>query len=227
MGKALHASLNHAGVPVEGLYGKGELEHLDPASVGVVLLAVPDGVISEVSTRIPSGLVVGHLSGATPLAVLKPHESFVLHPLLSVTGEGDRFTGAYATVSATSDRASRVATELCGRLGLTALTLNEADRAAYHAAASIASNFLITVEAFAEELAALTGTPREALVPLMQASVNNWAVLGARRALTGPIVRGDQATVARQRAAVAEHLPERLELFDALVTATEQLAGRP
>src|SRR3954447_15961616 len=75
------------------------------------------------------------------------------------------------------------------------------DRAAYHAAAAIAANFLTTIEGAAERLAATAAVPREALVPLVRAAVDNWAALGARAALTGPIVRGDEAVVDRQRAA--------------------------
>ena len=66
-------------------------------------------------------------------------------------------------------------------------------------------------------------------MPLVRATVENWARLGPERALTGPVARGDEATVARQRAAVADAAPELIELFDALVTATRALAaeGQP
>ena len=100
----------------------------------------------------------------------------------------------------------------------------EADRPAYHAAASIASNFLITLEAAAERVGAAVGLEREQLVPLVRATVENWARLGPERALTGPVARGDELTVARQRAGVAETAPELLALFDALVSATRELA---
>ena len=75
------------------------------------------------------------------------------------------------------------------------------DRAAYHAAASIAANFLVTLEGQAERLAATAGVPRELLVPLARAALENWAANGAEQALTGPVARGDEATIARQRAA--------------------------
>jgi predicted short-subunit dehydrogenase-like oxidoreductase (DUF2520 family) len=107
---------------------------------------------------------------------------------------------------------------------MSAVELDDRDRAAYHAAASIASNFLVTVEAAAERLAATAGVERELLVPLVRATVENWARLGPQRALTGPVARGDEATVARQRAAVAERTPELLTLFDALVDTTRALA---
>jgi predicted short-subunit dehydrogenase-like oxidoreductase (DUF2520 family) len=99
------------------------------------------------------------------------------------------------------------------------------NRAAYHAAASIASNFLITLEAAAERLASEVGVERRLLVPLVRATVENWAALGPENALTGPVARGDVETVARQREAIAEHTPDLLPLFDALVEATQALAG--
>ena len=98
------------------------------------------------------------------------------------------------------------------------------DRGVYHAAASMASNYLVTIEGAAERLGAVAGIDRDLLVPLVRAAVENWARLGARRALTGPIARGDAATAARQRAAVAALAPELLGLWDALAGATATLA---
>jgi predicted short-subunit dehydrogenase-like oxidoreductase (DUF2520 family) len=107
---------------------------------------------------------------------------------------------------------------------MTAFEIADDDRAAYHAAASIASNYLVALEDTAERLLATTGAPRSALVPLVRATVENWAREGAG-ALTGPIARGDEETVARQRAAVAERAPELLELFDALTNSTRELVA--
>ena len=105
---------------------------------------------------------------------------------------------------------------------MTAVEVADSDRVAYHAAASIASNFLITLEGAAERLAASAGVERGLLVPLVRATVENWAGLGAQRALTGPVARGDEATVAAQRAAVAQRAPDLLPLFDAMVDATRR-----
>ncbi len=88
----------------------------------------------------------------------------------------------------------------------------------------MASNFLVTVEAAAERLAAGAGLDRSLLVPLVRATVENWSRLGGERALTGPVARGDEATVAAQREAVERRSPELLELFDALVDATRTIA---
>jgi predicted short-subunit dehydrogenase-like oxidoreductase (DUF2520 family) len=61
----------------------------------------------------------------------------------------------------------------------------------------------------------------------VRASVENWVRLGAADALTGPVARGDEATVERQRAAVEERAPELLPMYEAMVEATRQLARRP
>ena len=100
----------------------------------------------------------------------------------------------------------------------------DADRGIYHAAASMASNYLVTIEGAAERLGAIAGVDRDMLVPLVRAAVENWARLGARGALTGPIARGDHETAARQRAAVASRAPELIDLWDALSRATHALA---
>ncbi|HEY7961724.1 MAG TPA: Rossmann-like and DUF2520 domain-containing protein [Solirubrobacteraceae bacterium] len=134
--------------------------------------------------------------------------------------------GATAAIAGGGARALSAAGRLARELRLTPVELDEADRAAYHAAASMASNFLITLELAAERLAASAGLPREALVPLVRQSVENWAHGGAA-ALTGPIARGDTETVRRQRAAVAQRAPELLGLFDALANSTQELAQQP
>jgi predicted short-subunit dehydrogenase-like oxidoreductase (DUF2520 family) len=57
-------------------------------------------------------------------------------------------------------------------------------------------------------------------VPLARAALDNWAAKGAAEALTGPVARGDEATIARQRAAIEERTPDLLQTFDALVAAS-------
>jgi predicted short-subunit dehydrogenase-like oxidoreductase (DUF2520 family) len=223
LGTALSAALRDAAIAVEGPLGRDER----PRDADVVLLAVPDAQIAAAAATVARGPLVGHCSGATTLAALAPHEAFSLHPLMTVTQEGARFAGASAAVAGSSERALAVAAALARAVGLRPLTVADADRALYHAAASVASNFLVTLEAAAERLAAGAGIDRAALAPLAGASLENWARLGGRPALTGPIVRGDEATVARQRDAVAQRAPELLGLFDAMADATRALAAAP
>lgn len=228
LGSALAARLGEAGIEVV-LFGGREVAAGAETAVGVgawaVLLAVPDAATAEVAARIPPGPPVGHCSGAAQLDVLAGHPlAFSLHPLQTVVGPSTSFAGAYAAINATTPEAGGIAEALAGVLGLTPITISGADRAAYHAAASIASNFLVTLEGFAERLAQTCGLPRAALAPLARASLENWVRLGAAGALTGPVARGDEQTVRRQRAAIAERLPGDLALFDALTEATRALA---
>ena len=199
----------------------------DARGADVVLLCVPDAEIAAAAAAIVPGPLVGHCSGATGLDVLAPHESFSLHPLMTVPAGArpEVLRGAGCAVAGTTPRALEVARALAGRLGLRSTEIAEEDRAAYHAAASVAANFLVTLEGAAERLAATAGVPRELLVPLVRAAVDNWAALGPEQALTGPVARGDAETVARHRAAIAERAPDLLELYDALADATRALAG--
>ena len=192
-----------------------------PADADVVLICVPDGEIEGVAATIPPGPLVGHTSGATPLSVLGERAAFGLHPLMTVAGPQTRLEGAGAAIAGTTPEALDVARELAERLGLVPFELDEDDRAAYHAAASIASNFLVTLEVAAERL---SGLDRELLAPLVRATVENWAAMGDR-ALTGPIARGDEETVERQREAIEERAPELAPMFEALVDATRRMAS--
>jgi predicted short-subunit dehydrogenase-like oxidoreductase (DUF2520 family) len=224
LGTALARAAREAGIAVDGPSGRGVLVDVDPDSP--VLLCVPDNQIALAAARVPLGPLVGHCSGATSLDVLAGHEAFSMHPLMTVTPVGARFEGAGAAIAGTTDRALTFAHELARRLGMQPVEIAQGDRTTYHAAASIASNFLITLEAAAERLAASVGVERDLLVPLVRATVENWARLGPEQALTGPVARGDTETVAAQREAVADATPDLLELFDALVAATRAEVAR-
>jgi len=224
LGTALAAALRAAGHSVDGPLGRGQEIG---AATTLVLLCVPDGEIGIAASRITPGPLVGHCSGATTLAPLAGHEALGLHPLMTVPAGSPPaiFRGAAAAVDGSTPRALAAAEALATAVGMRPMRVAPEDRAAYHAAASIASNFVVTLEAAAERLAATAGVDRAALAPLVRAAVDTWAELGPERALTGPIARGDEGTVARQREAVLERTPELAPLFDALVEATRALAG--
>jgi predicted short-subunit dehydrogenase-like oxidoreductase (DUF2520 family) len=208
---------------VDGPLGRGA----DGGGADLVLLCVPDAEIAAAAAHIAPGRLVGHCSGATTLAPLAGHEAFSLHPLMTVPDQGADFAGATAAIGGSSPAALEAARDLAARLGMRPVEVADADRAAYHAAASVASNYLVALEGAAERLAASAGIDRAALAPLVRASVESWADRGAERALTGPIARGDEETVGRQREAVAARTPELLPVFDALTEQTRRLARRP
>jgi predicted short-subunit dehydrogenase-like oxidoreductase (DUF2520 family) len=219
MGSAIVAALRAAGVDVTGPLGRGER---CPPRTDCVLLCVPDAEIGNAAHAVPPGPLVGHVSGATTLAPLAPHAAFSMHPLMTVPAT---FEGAGAAIAGSTDRALATARALAEALGMQPFEIADDDRAAYHAAASMASNYLVALEDAAERLLATAGAGRagrDLLVPLVRATVDNWARGGAA-ALTGPIARGDEETVARQREAVTERTPELLALFDALTDSTREL----
>jgi predicted short-subunit dehydrogenase-like oxidoreductase (DUF2520 family) len=218
MGTALARALPDAAGP----FPRG----FDGAGFDAVILAVPDGAIAAAAAAIVPGPLVGHCAGALGLDVLAPHEAFGLHPLMTVTRAAARFEGAGGAIAGSTPRALAYARQLATRLGLQAVEIADADRAIYHAAASVASNFLVTLEDAAEELLALTGADRRILVPLVQAALDHWAALGGPAAITGPIARGDAGTVARQRAAIEARAAHLLPLFDVMVERTQALVAR-
>jgi len=197
-----------------------------PEAAEVVLLAVPDDAIARVAATIPAGPLLGHCSGATGLDVFGDREGFSLHPLMSVPhgSTPDVLQGAGGAYDGTTERARATAQRLAERLGIAATRVKAEDRVAYHAAGAIAANFLVALEAAAERLAATAGISREQLAPLVLATVEQWARLGPERALTGPIARGDEGTIARHRATVAERTPELLPLWTELAALTRELA---
>ena len=222
LGSAIAPALRRAGLEVQGPLRRGEPIEADAA---VVLLCVGDSAIETAAQAIAPGALIGHCSGATGLDALGDRERFSLHPLLSVaTGAPTRFAGAGCAVAGSSPHALATARALAAALEVRAVEVADADRVAYHAAASIAANFLVCLEGAAERLAATAGVERDLLVPLVTGAVENWSRLGARRALTGPIARGDDEVVDALRAVVAERTPELLALFDAMVDLTRELA---
>jgi predicted short-subunit dehydrogenase-like oxidoreductase (DUF2520 family) len=184
----------------------------------VVLLCVPDTAIPAVSREFPPGQAwVGHVSGATPLAALDPHERrFSLHPLQTFDRSGDpsQLDGAWAAISGETDEALAVARELAETLGLQPFELADGDRTLYHAGAVFASNYLVTLQRAAVRL----GVPAAGLVPLMRGTIAHGFEL------TGPIARGDRATVEAHRQAIRAKHPELEQLYDTLAEATAAIA---
>jgi predicted short-subunit dehydrogenase-like oxidoreductase (DUF2520 family) len=217
MGRALTAALGAAGVAVRGPHGRG----FDCAGADAVLLCVPDGQIAAAAAVIAPGPLVGHCSGATGLDVLAPHEAFGLHPLMTITPCGGELRGAGAAVAGSSERALAFATELARTLRMRPFPIADEDRAAYHAGAAMASNFLVALESAAQRVG---GVDRDVLAPLVRAAVETWVAEGDA-ALTGPIARGDEETVARHREAIAQRAPDLLALYDVLAAATREVAA--
>jgi predicted short-subunit dehydrogenase-like oxidoreductase (DUF2520 family) len=184
----------------------------------LVLLCVPDAVIRDVARDlVPGPGWIAHVSGGTPLAALDPHERrFGLHPLQTFTrARGpEQLDGAFAAVTAETPEARERGYELARLLGLKPFELADDARPLYHAGAAIASNYLVTLHRVASELFRSAGAPPEALVPLMQRTIENGFEL------TGPIERGDWETVEAHREAIRATRPDLEALYDVLAEAT-------
>ncbi len=211
VGSAVSARLSERGV------------RLDGADPDLVLLCVPDRSIAEVAAAISPGPWIVHVSGATPLSALDPHERrFGLHPLQSFTkARGpEQLDGTWGAVTAETEEARAQGFELAEILGLRPFDLDDSGRAAYHAGAAMASNYLVTLRAAAGSLLETAGAPPEALDPLMR------GVMDSGFSLTGPIARGDWETVERHLEVIRAETPELEELYVVLAEATARLAGR-
>jgi predicted short-subunit dehydrogenase-like oxidoreductase (DUF2520 family) len=209
VGSAIAARLRERGLAV------------DVPEPELVLLCVPDRAIAEVAASVPPGPWIGHVSGATPLAALAPHERrFGMHPLQTFTRErgAEQLDGAFAAVTADSDEGLEVGLELARTLGLEPFALSDDKRAAYHAGAAIASNYLVTLRRAAGSLLEAAGAPPVALDPLMRRTIENGFEL------TGPIARGDWATVDAHLAAIRAERPELEPMYVALAQTTKELS---
>lgn len=202
----------------------------------VALLCVPDAAIPVAAASIREAVgplrLVGHTSGATGLEALDAvavagAATFSLHPLQTIPDPETDFTGCPCAISGSDPEALAFARALAERLGMLAFEIAESDRAAYHAAAVIASNFLVALEESAAELLGRAGAPeaRELLAPLVLRTAANWSERGAA-ALTGPIARGDEATVARHLDALQATAPELIPLYEALAERARAIAER-
>ncbi len=201
----------------------------------VALLCVPDESISAVCAEVTAAAdlpaYVGHVSGATGLDALEAAASrgaqtFRLHPLQTIPAPGTSLAGVPAAVTGSSPAAAEVARTLARRLGMVPFDLAEEHRAAYHAGAVLASNFVLALAESAADLLTRAGVKdaRAALTPLVLSTAANWAAAGPA-ALTGPIARGDEETVRAHQTALAGLAPELLPAYTALADRTRAVAA--
>jgi predicted short-subunit dehydrogenase-like oxidoreductase (DUF2520 family) len=193
-----------------------------------VIVAVSDRAIPVVAQEIAQGSgsvrVALHTCGAGGPELLAPLAALgvscgAIHPLQTVR---DRDKGVEALRAATyavcgDGDALRWAEEIGAILSGRVINVPADARPLYHAAAVMTSNYLVALLDAAEQLMRLAGVPRvdalPSLAPLVRATLDNVFEFGAEAALTGPIVRGDAATVARHLNALRHASPSIVELY--------------
>lgn len=198
----------------------------------LVLLAVPDDAVEPTAIRLAEaaalrpGAWVAHVSGALGLDVLATAlaagaRRVAIHPLQTVPDVGsalERIPGSAMAVTADDEEGAALGERLALDVGARPFRLADERRPLYHAAAVFASNYLVTIAGVAEDLLREAGVPDPAgvLLPLAGASLENVGRMGPAGALTGPAVRGDAGTVARNlqalRAAAPRAVPGYVEL---------------
>jgi predicted short-subunit dehydrogenase-like oxidoreductase (DUF2520 family) len=191
-------------------------------------------------TAAPHPLVVAHTSGATSVSMLHPCEeagaaALVFHPLQTFSeplAGSTRFAGAGVAITpgpAQPDAAGTTGMQVAGMLSMRPFFLADDKRGLYHAAASVACNYFVTLEYVAEQLFVKAGLPERAtlslFLPLVEATLANLAARGPADALTGPLSRGDTITIAEHLAALAADAPETLPVYRSLGLATLDLVA--
>lgn len=202
----------------------GHSESIPGGDVDLVLLCVPDSAIVEVAARVADQVaVVAHVAGSLGTDVLgdRPRRA-VLHPLASlpdaVTGSGRLRSGI--TFATTGDE---FVEEVVVALGGRRIEVSDAQRVAYHAAATIASNHLVALIDQVERVAGGAGLRGDMYLPLVRQTLDNIERLGAAAALTGPAARGDTATLERHRRLLGG---ADAVAYDAMAELCRQLAAR-
>src|SRR4051794_11981431 len=199
-GSSLARALDAAGWTVLEPVRRGEDVTAAATGVDLVVIATPDAAVPEVASSIePVGeTVVAHLAGSLGLDVLAPHvRRAAVHPLRSLPTTDTDLNGAWFAVAG-----DPLGEQLVEAIGGKLVRVAPAHRAAYHAAACIASNPLVALLGQVERVAGSAGVSLDAYLDLVRQTVDNVAALGPADALTGPVRRGDDATIAGHLAAI-------------------------
>jgi predicted short-subunit dehydrogenase-like oxidoreductase (DUF2520 family) len=222
-GLSVAAALGSAGHSVVGILGPNDDPTDAAEGVEVLLIAVPDRRISEVARKVRpvDATVVCHLSGSQGLEVLAPHRRRAsMHPLVPLPNPqvGAARLVAGATFAVAGDR---LAGELAASLGGRTVAVRDENRASYHAAACMAANHVVALMGQVERVATSIGLDLDVFLGLARAALSDVETLGPSAALTGPAARGDLATLARHRAALA---PDERAGYDACAALAARLA---
>lgn len=232
-----------------GVHGRHEANGPDEVSVGalpaslaeaaVVLVTVRDAQLDEalrelLRAEMAPGAVVVHASGSAEPGALEElrgagHPAGTFHPLVPFADPAlapGALAGAYIGID--GDAEARAASRsLADRLGASTLDIPPGEKARYHAAAVIVSNFPAVLLTIGERVLREAGVAREdaagAALSLLRLAAGNVAIGDAARVLTGPVVRGDAATVRGHVAALASDA-EALAVYRALSLAAVELA---
>lgn len=207
----------------------------------IVFLTTPDGVIADVCANIAQNngfcknAIVLHCSGALPSTILSPAKkngAFIgsMHPLQSFasnTSENNPFCDIVISIEGEKE-ATIAAEKIALDLGAQCFTIQTDAKTMYHAAAVVASNYLVTLLDLAFKLIETAGISNQdafkALKPLIFGTLANIEKIGIPKSLTGPIARGDIETIEKHLKEIKLQKPELLMLYKMLGFHTVDVA---
>src|SRR5690554_4224341 len=214
-----------------------------PAAVLVadlIIITTPDRAIKETAALAGScsprnDTYLMHMSGLLDSEILKipgwEGGVFSFHPLQAIAGftEGVRLLPEALFTVEGDEKGEKFAGELARSLGLKYLVIKKEYKPLYHAAAVVASNYLVTLVDSSFRLLKKAGMDREevkkGLLQLVKGTLQNLDQMTPAGALTGPIARGDLETIDRHRQALADYAPEIGELYRLLGWYTAEMIG--
>jgi predicted short-subunit dehydrogenase-like oxidoreductase (DUF2520 family) len=183
-----------------------------PLDVDLIWLCVRDDAVSAVAKELAQSAdsmrakAVFHSSGVLGSGALAPlgvagARVAAVHPIMTFVGQAQpSFEGVWFGVEGDS-AAVRIARQIVGQLGGSVLLINAHNKALYHAWGAFASPLLVATLALAEEIGLAAGMTEEVahrgIWPLVRQTISNYSAKGAAAAFSGPLRRGDVATVAR------------------------------
>lgn len=260
LGRVLGARLHERGYPILGVVSKtrehaealgrkveariysSDIDDLPPAT-RLLVLCVPDSALEKLAEQLRRVVahpwrqtVVLHTSGALPASVLQPLADqgarvLSFHPLQALTPRSDAsaLDGVYAGIEG-DPPAVAAGVELAANLGMRYLVLSAEAKPRYHLAASVASNYLVTLHAVVQQILQSLDIDRETaqavMAPLVRGTLDNLDASTPEDALTGAIVRGDLDTVRQHGLALRRHLPSLVPVYASLAMETITLAVR-
>ncbi|MCB9557586.1 MAG: DUF2520 domain-containing protein [Deltaproteobacteria bacterium] len=190
------------------------------SAANTLIIAVSDDAIRPLANRLSpaAGQIVLHTSGAQSAAVALGSDIAqcgTFHPLCAIA-DHRQAAGALAGALFALEGADAAVAEgqrLAERLGGVPRRIAAEDLPRYHAGAVLASNLSVALWAAALDVWQPLGIGLDALLPLMRSTLQNLDFLGLPEALTGPVRRGDDQTVARHLALLADRSPALLPVY--------------
>lgn len=235
VGKALALSFENSGYSIAHRYGKGD-DITDLTEI--VFITTPDSEISKVVSTLISTIdhfdqtLIVHCSGTIPSSALIELKKIgadiaCFHPLQAITSKTDSFDGIYFDIEG-DEKSISILEKMADDLGAKSIKIDPKGKELLHLSAVIASNYLVTLTDIALQVSGSTNIPQrtliDALLPLMNSSLQNLKELNPPDALTGPIARGDVQTV-QKHITLLEKEEELLNVYKKLGLLTLELIG--